>query len=230
MLFRHLKSPRGGIGYTFLYVSILFLMTGGGWVYTNKSDFCSGCHTMKDSHETWRVSSHREIECLDCHIEPGKVNFIKTKLIRMGNDLISQIFYPPDPQEIRSHVSSMACIRCHMEIMRISEIARRDLPDRLNRVGLIIEHKRHLEAFKNQQFRQERDGCTVCHSKVVHGSKFKGYPVIIPREEDCFRCHDEKRSYKGKILSRKCPTCHTQEGLSEFLFDSVSSRLERKNN
>lgn len=229
MLFRYLKSAIRLKGLLFIFTPIMFLAVGGGLVYTNRSDFCSSCHTMKTSYDTWRISSHKDVGCVDCHIEPGIGNFIEAKLIRGGNDLISQIFYPPDPTKIKSDVSSRICIKCHREIMRISEIPKRDLPDRLNKVGLIMEHKKHLEALKDQQFKQEGKGCTVCHARIVHGAGFKGYPIIVPTEKDCFRCHDGKRSYKGRIISKKCPTCHTQAGLSDFLFDSEPSNLQRDN-
>lgn len=229
MLFRYLKTALGLKGLIFLFALVIFLVSGGGLLYTNRSDFCSSCHTMKISYETWMISSHKNVGCVDCHIEPGIGNFIEAKIIRGGNDLISEVFYSPDPAEIKTDVSSKVCIRCHREIMRISEIAKRDLPERLNRVGLIMEHKKHLEAFKDQQFRQQGEGCTVCHSRIVHGFRFKGYPIIVPAEKECFRCHDGKKTYKEKILSKKCPTCHTQEGLSGFLFDSGPLDLKRDN-
>ena len=34
---------------------------------------------------------------------------------------------------------------------------------------------------------------------------------------DCFRCHDGKAEYQGKILSRKCETCHIPEKISNAL-------------
>lgn len=228
MLFRYLKN-RSGLAFVGLLSGAIFLLAIGGVTYTNRSEFCSLCHTMEKSYNTWIASSHKEVRCVDCHIEPGIGNFIEAKVMRGGNDLIAQIFNPPDPGEIRTEVSAMVCIRCHMEIRRISEIAKRDLPEKLNKVGLIMEHKRHLEAFKDPQFRGEGEGCRVCHSKIVHGERFKGYPIIIPPEKECFRCHDGKRSYNGKILSKKCSTCHTQEGLSDFLFDSEPSKLQRDN-
>jgi cytochrome c nitrite reductase small subunit len=42
--------------------------------------------------------------------------------------------------------------------------------------------------------------------------------VKAHREADCFRCHDGKTEYEGKVLSRKCLTCHIDEKLEEYLF------------
>jgi len=35
---------------------------------------------------------------------------------------------------------------------------------------------------------------------------------------DCIRCHDGKKTYEGKLLSKKCETCHIPEKISDFLF------------
>jgi len=42
--------------------------------------------------------------------------------------------------------------------------------------------------------------------------------VKAHRDADCFRCHDGKTEYEGKVLNRKCLTCHIDEKLKEFLF------------
>jgi len=124
-------------------------------------------------------------------------------------------------------------------MLRISELATRDLSGPLKKAGLIMEHRKHMEAFNK---RGKGEGCTTCHATVVHSQPYKGYSIVVPRGHikidelpkaerealdvsmvkahrtaDCFRCHDGKQEYKGKILSRKCETCHTQ-ALSETLF------------
>ena len=103
-----------------------------------------------------------------------------------------------------------------------------------------MEHRKHMEAF---QKRGKGEGCTTCHATVVHAKPYKGYKIVIPRghikmdelpkaeqvaieaamikahrEADCFRCHDGKTEYEGKVLSRKCLTCHIDEKLEEYLF------------
>ncbi|MDQ6732580.1 MAG: cytochrome C, partial [Nitrospirota bacterium] len=87
------------------------------------------------------------------------------------------------------------------------------------------------------------EGCTTCHSRVVHEKPIKGYPIVIPRGHisedsephypnhpegtklrtagmaDCFRCHDGKTQYEGKVLSKRCETCHLPDKLDKFLFN-----------
>jgi len=86
-----------------------------------------------------------------------------------------------------------------------------------------------------------REGCTTCHAGVVHDHPIKGYPIVVPRGhvsadtktwnpdypegsylraralEDCFRCHDGKSQHQGKVVDRKCETCHLPEKIKDFL-------------
>src|SRR2546426_662965 len=147
---------------------------------------------------------------------------------------------PKKPEDLKATVYSEICLSCHRNMLRISEIAERDLPGPLKKAGLIMEHRKHMEAF---QKRGKGEGCTTCHATVVHAKPYKGYKIVIPRghikmdelpkaeqvaieaamvkahrEGDCFRCHDGKTEYEGKVLSRKCLTCHIDEKLEEYLF------------
>ena len=36
---------------------------------------------------------------------------------------------------------------------------------------------------------------------------------------DCFRCHDGKTEYQGRVLDRKCETCHLPDKIGDFLFN-----------
>jgi len=164
---------------------------------------------------------------------PERHHAIETK------DLAIYLFgSPPAPHDLRAHVDSSMCLSCHRNILRVSEIAVRDLPSPVKSVGLIMSHRKHMEAFGQ---REKGEGCTTCHSGIVHDRPIKGYPVVIPRGHvsadtqpwppdypegsvlraramaDCFRCHDNKTEHQGRVLSRKCETCHLPEKLKEFL-------------
>ncbi|MEO8327029.1 MAG: cytochrome c3 family protein, partial [Nitrospirota bacterium] len=128
---------------------------------------------------------------------------------------------------------------CHRAILRVTEVSVRDLPAPVKDVGLIMNHREHMEAFEK---RGQGEGCTTCHGRVVHGSPIKAYPIVIPRGHvklddqshepdhpkdsvlwkadmaDCLRCHDGKQSYKGEVLSNRCETCHLPDKIGGFLF------------
>ena len=208
---------------------------------TNHPTFCASCHTIKPSYDSWVQSSHREVQCVQCHVRPTLEGWVHDKVIAGLRDVyIYFLDTPPAPHDLRASVASGVCLSCHQNILRISEIAVRDLPPPVKEVGLIMSHRKHMEAFAA---RGQGEGCTTCHGRVVHDKPIKGYPIVIPRGHvsedsqpyppdhapgsklykaamtDCFRCHDGKSSYDGRILSRQCDTCHLSEKINTFLFE-----------
>lgn len=207
---------------------------------TSHPKFCASCHNIRPSYESWVVSSHKEVTCVDCHVRPGLQGYLEDKAWAGVKDVaIYFLGTPTDPHNLSGPVDSGICIGCHRAILRVSEVAVRDLPPPVKDVGLVMSHRGHMEAFAE---REKGEGCTTCHTRVVHGQPIKGYPIVIPRGHvsaddkpyypehpegsrlrvealaDCYRCHDGKSTHKGKVLDRKCETCHLPERLSEHLF------------
>jgi cytochrome c nitrite reductase small subunit len=206
---------------------------------TNAPTFCATCHTIKPSYDSWAKSSHKEVTCVACHVRPTFEGFIQDKVIKGTHDVWVTLFgTPKKPEDLKATVHSEVCLSCHQNMLRISEIAERDLPGPLKEAGLIMAHRKHMEAFKKRGL---GEGCTTCHAAVVHAKPYKDYPVVIPRGHikmdslsneasieasmvkahrtaDCLRCHDGKTEYEGKVLSRKCLTCHISEKLEGYLF------------
>ena len=208
---------------------------------TNHPEFCASCHTITPSYDTWKVSTHKDVTCVACHVRPGLEGWLHDKAWSGTKDVAIYLFgTPTDAHNLESKVDSDVCMSCHHAILRISEVAPRDLPPPVKDVGLVMSHRRHMEAFGK---RGQGEGCMTCHSRIVHGTPIKGYPIIIPRGHvsedsrsyepdhpqgtklhaaelaDCFRCHDGKTQYEGKVLSKRCETCHLPDKLDKFLFN-----------
>ena len=207
--------------------------------FTDQPKFCAGCHTITPSYESWAKSSHRDVTCVACHVEPGFEGWLSDKLWAGAKDASIYVFgTPTDVHNLKAKVDSVVCLSCHRHILRVSETAPRDLPSPVKEVGLVMYHRQHMEAFK---VRGQEEGCTTCHSGVVHDEPIKGYSIVIPRGHvsadskpwdpphpegsylraralsDCFRCHDGKSQYGGKVLDRKCDTCHSSDKISGAL-------------
>jgi len=206
---------------------------------TNQPEFCAGCHTIAPSYESWAVSSHKDVTCVVCHVRPGIEGWIHDKVWAGIRDSIQYVLgSPTDAHNLKASVDSGRCLSCHRSILRVSEVAPRDLPAPVKDVGLIMSHGKHMEAFGA---RNQGEGCTTCHSGVVHDRPIKGYPTVVPRGHvaaddkpwypdypegsylrervlaDCFRCHDGKTEYRGKLLDRQCDTCHLADKIAELL-------------
>jgi len=216
-------------------------MTLGGVAIplTSHPKFCASCHNIAPSYESWVKSSHKEVTCVACHVRPGLAGWVHDKAWNGMKDVAIYLFgTPTGPHNLKARVDSNVCLGCHRNILRMSEVAPRDLPPPVKEVGLVMSHRKHIEAFLT---RGQGEGCTTCHSGVVHDRPIKGYPIVIPRGHvaadsqpwlpdhpegshlrtralaDCFRCHDGKAEHQGKVLSRKCETCHIPEKISNSL-------------
>ncbi|RMH06938.1 MAG: cytochrome C [Nitrospirae bacterium] len=235
-----MNSPRRVVGLLAIIVGVLAIAGTAAIPLTNHPEFCASCHTIRPSVESWKQSSHKEVTCVDCHVRPGLSGFLQDKVLAGIKDVTITFFgTPTEPHNLQATVDSAICLGCHRAILRVSEISVRDLPGPVKQVGLIMSHRQHMEAFAK---RNQGEGCTTCHNRVVHSTPIKGYPIVIPRGhvkldmkpyypdypegsrlwnatlQDCMRCHDGKTTYNGKVLSKKCETCHLPEKLREFLF------------
>lgn len=231
-----------GKGLSLIAAALLVLALGGAAAIplTNHPAFCASCHTITPSYNSWARSSHKDVTCVDCHVRPGISGFIHDKVFAGLEDVaITLLGTPAAPHNLESHVYSSVCISCHRAVLRVSEVASRDLPPPVKDVGLLMSHRKHMEAFEK---RGKGEGCTTCHGRVAHGAPIKGYPIVIPRGHvnlddqphepdhpkdsvlwkadmaDCLRCHDGKQTYEGKVLSDRCETCHLPDKIGGFLF------------
>jgi hypothetical protein len=231
-----------GKGLTLIAATLLVLALGGAAAIplTNHPTFCASCHIIKPSYDSWVRSSHKDVTCVDCHVRPGISGFVHDKVFAGLEDVaITFLGTPTEPHNLESRVYSSMCISCHRAILRVTEVAARDLPAPVKEVGLIMNHRKHMEAFEK---RGKGEGCTTCHGRVVHGVPIKGYPIVIPRghvtlddqphepgfpkdsvlwkanRADCLRCHDGEQTYDGKVLSDRCEICHLPDKIGGFLF------------
>lgn len=62
-----------------LVVFVFVLLSAAMIEVTGQNFFCGTCHEMRDYY-TWRVSAHKDTKCKDCHIPPGVIAMVKTKI------------------------------------------------------------------------------------------------------------------------------------------------------
>lgn len=138
---------------------------------TSTSRFCNTCHIMNSFHASWQASSHKDIECIQCHIPPGLSNLAWAKLNGLGqavDDILNRTSTQPS-----ASVSDSSCTRsgCH-ELPLVRAIPRREKP-------FIFEHTKHLDlAYQGIQVH-----CATCHSHI------KGEKHFEVNASVCVTCH-----------------------------------------
>lgn len=195
----------------------LFVLISGGLIFsliiavtaiqlTMYPQFCSMCHEMKPEYYTWKASSHNNIKCTNCHIEPGvkslaihKVSALKEVYLHVTDSYYS-------PIQMKHPIKDTVCSECHnMEKRKVTPSG-----------DLIIPHETH---------KSKRIGCAKCHKGIAHGGiadKSITYNTdydkwdqnlantlmaelknVSPSMDICMDCH---RLRKAPL---SCKACHT---------------------
>ncbi len=197
----------------FIIIEIIFfdlIILYGTAARISESNFaCGYCH--KEHNERWVHSTHKDVNCRICHIEPGIKGSIKAQINGVQNLWIA-VTKGTDikPHEDPIPISTKICLGCHRAVKYLNEIGFEDLPDNsLKGQSLIIAHRKHIEEYGID--------CVECHRGVVHRNpydidKYKtNWPLM---DKDCGVCHDGKKhgKFKMKIFdveeTDKCIKCH----------------------
>ena len=172
---------------------ILGLSIGGGVIvlvivaafvtahFTSASSFCDTCHEMDPYYATWQASEHSGAECRDCHIPPGTVSYIETKLGSFREIYVHFFGKADAPLTVTREIPNASCFRCHD-----------DPPADPSLPTVTFSHAEHAA----------RTDCITCHVRLVHKTLPPGH--LDPGQmSSCFRCHD------GSTAPNNCSYCHT---------------------
>jgi hypothetical protein len=117
-----LKRPLGilrilGI-LTLLNVLIVGVAGYEGYHYMDSVEFCGQlCHeVMNPQYQTYRVSPHARVACVQCHIGPGASWFVKSKLsgVRQVFAVLGDTFPRPIPTPVANlRPARETCEQCH---------------------------------------------------------------------------------------------------------------------
>ncbi|PGY15378.1 NapC/NirT family cytochrome c [Bacillus sp. AFS031507] len=190
-----------------LFFIVVFLSLGfTGLKATSSSEFCASCHEMKPEVYTWKASTHSEVDCVNCHTDPGIKQIAKDKAdgvirnLRNEEDTTATIIRMP------KEIADSACEKCH-------NISTREFSPSGD---IVIPHQQHSD---------KKIKCTQCHSSVAHGkiadrnmtfkTDYKKWDSEVgtaamadlkftrPTMETCMDCHIARK------ITTECSSCHT---------------------
>ncbi len=157
---------------------------------TASPKFCASCHNMQVYIESWQESTHRNVNCITCHFEPGFTNMLKGKWkAQMHVWMKLTGTAPPKPH---TQVSDASCLQegCHSS-KALSE-------ETIKFKGVRFSHGTHLgELRKGKKLR-----CVSCHSQIVQGEH------LTVTETTCFTCHFNNRQEYAAMA--ECTVCHVE--------------------
>ncbi len=114
---------------------------------TGTKEFCGQCHSMKHEAATFEMSSHRNQDCVECHLpHDNTAHYLfekgRTGMVDMYHEAMRDY---PERIKLDADARKMVaenCVRCHGATMSYVETA----PE------------------------GSQDDCLKCHSKIAHGT------------------------------------------------------------
>jgi nitrate/TMAO reductase-like tetraheme cytochrome c subunit len=185
---------------------------------TETPQFCRNCHEMGPYYDAWAVGAHKNVSCVDCHVDPGAVNHVEHKVVA-SQELWIHLTGDPKFPKGTADVPNGRCLACHAGIM--------------DKTGPRFSHKQHAGA----------GPCIECHSDAGHrvtteslakagilksGPEASGDATIVPAARrssattgtpthspvSCTQCHDLAKVACSKChqpahpARGECTTCH----------------------
>jgi nitrate/TMAO reductase-like tetraheme cytochrome c subunit len=169
-----------------MVLGIGLVMTYGAIEASSTPTFCGSCHVMEPYYDSWKISSHSDIACVDCHIPPGMTAELRKKFEAMS--MVARYFTGTYGTNPWAEVADESCLECHDRRLLAATEAFGDV--RFN-------HQPHLSELR----RGKRLQCTSCHSQIVQGSH------IAVTATTCILCHFKNQA-SGEGTA-KCTLCHS---------------------
>jgi hypothetical protein len=172
---------------------------------TDSPTFCgSACHEMGPYHTAWSTGAHKDIACVDCHVDADNVAKLKHKFVALQEVVDHVKGGVTFPLSTAPEVPDSRCLRCHANIV-------------VKQAG--FSHADHAK----------RGPCVKCHAEAGHkvssvalqtagilnvaykhaveptvsATPGNGPKPAIPGHKivECTNCHD--------MTAMKCADCHT---------------------
>lgn len=142
------------------------VFTSWSVAYTSSSNFCSTCHEITPMHATWQTSSHKNVDCVACHAQPGFAGVVQTKAKGLKE---VYVHLTDNNITLKADAKDINCYSCHQDKVKTDTQQAADRKD--------PHTVKHFDNGMN---------CITCHSGLVHNEKTnKG----VPSRDACVTCH-----------------------------------------
>jgi nitrate/TMAO reductase-like tetraheme cytochrome c subunit len=206
--------------------AVVALVVAGGIMATDQPRFCNSCHEMGPFYGAWQHGPHKDLACVECHVDPGVVAHATHKIVALKEVFVHAVGDPEFPLASKRAIPDSRCTRCHTS-----------LPDRTKNA---FEHASHRSK-----------SCADCHTEVGHsvtvaslaaagvyagggspgivaqtvafvgaGTTLKQHPRVTcsgchkMSEVECGTCHKLPAGHFRPSTMPSCTLCHRSGGAS----------------
>ncbi|HMK36044.1 MAG TPA: hypothetical protein VK463_13310 [Desulfomonilaceae bacterium] len=198
-----------GLWYLIAVVAVV-VVVGAAAEVSVRSATCMACHQQEASFARWmgdklkvekKGFSHELIACADCHMDGAPQGTAASKL-RSLLHAISYLVPQIDPRRpevsgmfARTRIPSENCQYCHLAAIQRKTVFLKDLPDELRKIGLSMDHRKHVLA--------RDDTCARCHERYKEGASQADKTVTYTEVNHlaCDSCHTlASHSYRNNLM------------------------------
>jgi len=175
----------------FLLIGFAGLAAFIGIEVTSQSSFCNSCHIMNDYYASWERSTHSEVECLKCHLQPGFANYMVGKINGLAQSVDCLVGRVGTKAE--ATVFDVSCLRsdCHS--------TEKLLEEDLSFGSVKFTHKGHIQ----QTINGIHVTCGTCHNHIGGDEHFS------VNKEVCYTCHFTRSADANSgLVQTQCLDCH----------------------
>jgi nitrate/TMAO reductase-like tetraheme cytochrome c subunit len=192
---------------------------------TDRPVFCKSCHTMVPFYDAWQQGPHKDVWCIDCHVDAGLPRRFEHKFVALS-EVYAEFFKKPTFPSYNADVPDARCLRCHP-----------DVPTQTSTPTSKFSHVAHLN---------KGVACAKCHASTGHKVTFasldaagilnranapagltfvgeevrasQGKPSALPGHKPvpCSDCHDQANlqcsfchATPANHYGADCKSCHT---------------------
>ncbi len=187
---------------------LLLIVTATALQLTSTPQFCRSCHEMMPEYVTWKASAHSQINCIDCHIEPGTDKFLvhKVESIKELYDHLTGRVYTPITMDVP--IKDEVCERCHTSNRVVTPSGDIKIPHKVHKDNKVPCVKCH-EAVAHARIGEEGFTADGNWDKWIEpvGKAYMRQDFLKFSMEECLNCHKEEDA--GPQL-KDCSACHTK--------------------
>jgi Outer membrane cytochrome MtrC/MtrF-like, domains II/IV len=201
-----------GVWYIIAAALVIIVVVGAAGDYSLRSGTCMACHSQEASFARWMAGrlkadkkgfSHELIACADCHIEGSAAGTLTSRLRGLFH-IVTYMVPQLDPRRAqavelfnRARIPSENCQYCHLAAIYRKEVYLRDLPPGLKKIGLVMDHRKHVLA--------RDDTCAKCHERYKEQGTSQADKTVTYTEVNhlgCDSCHTSaSHAYRaGRLL------------------------------
>lgn len=195
-----------GVGIAVVASVVLFFPVA---LATDQPAFCASCHGMVPFCTAWQQGKHKDIWCIDCHVDQGYPKRFVHKFAAL-QEVYDQFFTSATYPNYNADVPDSRCLRCHPDVpTKVASVGQFSHAMHLNR-GVTCA-KCHADTGHHVTFAALQQAGVLNVANVPGGATYVGEEFVgapgkhsaLPGHKPvpCANCHDQ--------ANLQCSFCHT---------------------